>query len=273
VKSKERAKLRSSVAKFPLIVVIYKTYVIAELEVRKMLHEPSEILTRSLQPIIWLLLFGQVMARSHLIDLTGVTYLDYLTPGVLGQSILFVAIFYGIAIIWERDLGIVHKLLVSPTPRVALVTGKALAAGIRAFSQVIVIYLLAILLGVHLSHSFWSLAGVMLFTFLGAATFATFSLIVACMVKTRERFMGIGQVITMPLFFASNAIYPVAIMPNWLKTIASLNPLSYEVDAFRTFMLEMPSSIHGVMFDFIVLGSTLAFLLAIAAWMYPKIVQ
>lgn len=66
---------------------------------------------------------------------------------------------------------------------------------------------------------------------IGAACFATLSLLIAALVKTRERFMGIGQVLTMPLFFASNAIYPLAIMPPWLHVIARINPLSYEVDA------------------------------------------
>ncbi len=72
---------------------------------------------------------------------------------------------------------------------------------------------------------------------LGAACFSTFSLIIACLVKTRERFMGIGQVLTMPLFFASNAIYPIVLMPVWLQAIARCNPLSYEVDALRDLML------------------------------------
>ena len=72
---------------------------------------------------------------------------------------------------------------------------------------------------------------------MGAATFATLSLIIASLVRTRERFMGIGQLLTMPLFFASNAIYPLAIMPPWLHVVARINPLSYEVDALRALMI------------------------------------
>lgn len=68
---------------------------------------------------------------------------------------------------------------------------------------------------------------------LGAALFATFSLIIACLVKTRERFMGIGQLLTMPLFFASNAIYPIGLMPEWLRVVSRINPPSYQVDALR----------------------------------------
>jgi ABC-2 type transport system permease protein len=90
---------------------------------------------------------------------------------------------------------------------------------------------------VPLNWSPFALAGVSLSSVLGAAMFSTFSLMVACIVKTRERFMGIGQVLTMPLFFASNAIYPVAIMPDWLKVIARINPLTYQVDILRALMI------------------------------------
>lgn len=164
-------------------------------------------------------------------------YLDFMAPGILAQSVLFIAIFSGIAIIWERDLGIVHKFLASPTPRSALALGKALAAGIRGLTQAAIIYLLAALLGVHLNWNPLALLGVVVLVLLGAACFSTFSLIIACLVKTRERFMGIGQVLTMPLFFASNAIYPIAMMPTRLQAIARGNPLTYEVDGLCALML------------------------------------
>jgi ABC-2 type transporter len=67
-------------------------------------------------------------------------YLDFMAPGILAQSVLFVAIFYGISAIWKRDLGVVHKLLVTPTPRSALILGKALSAGVRGLSQAAIIY-------------------------------------------------------------------------------------------------------------------------------------
>jgi ABC-2 type transport system permease protein len=94
-----------------------------------------------------------------------------------------------------------------------------------------------------------SIAGVLSMVLLGAAVFATFSLIVACLVKTRERFIGIGQVLTMPLFFASNAIYPLEIMAGWLKVVSKLNPLSYLVDVLRTLMVQGGHSAFGVLVD------------------------
>jgi hypothetical protein len=89
-----------------------------------------------------------------------------------------------------------------------------------------------------------------------AALFSTFSLIIACLVKTRERFMGIGQVLTMPMFFASNAIYPIEMMPSWLKAVAWCNPLPYEVDPLRALMLANGASEFGLAVDFVVLIGT-----------------
>ncbi len=250
-----------------------KTLVIAELEVRKLRHDYTELFTRAAQPALWMLVFGEVFTRVRAIPTGKFRYIDFMAPGILAQSVLFIAIFYGIAIIWERDLGIVHKFLASPTPRTALVLGKALSAGIRAVSQAVIIYALSLLLGVRLSWSPLSILGIIIVIVIGAALFSTFSLIIACIVKTRERFMGIGQVLTMPLFFASNAIYPISIMPEWLKVIAHVNPLTYEVDALRAMMLVGGTSLYGIPFDFAALILSMIILVAIAAKLYPTVAR
>ena len=108
----------------PLTGFIEKTFVITEFELRKLRHDFTELVTRALQPALWLLIFGQVFSRSGMMHTGNIPYLDFIAPGILAQSVLFVAIFYGINVIWERDLGIVQKFLASPTPRAALVLGK-----------------------------------------------------------------------------------------------------------------------------------------------------
>jgi ABC-2 type transport system permease protein len=246
---------------------------LAEMELRKLRRDPTELLTRAIQPALWLLVFGEVFTRIRAIPTGDLRYLDFLAPGVLAQSVLFIAIFYGIAVIWERDLGLVHKLLVSPASRAALVLGKALSAGVRALSQACIVYLLAWLLGVKMNWHPLALAGVALTVLLGAGVFSTFSLIIACIVKTRERFMGIGQILTMPLFFASNAMYPIAIMPAWLKAVAHVNPLTYEVDAMRALMIQGGATAHGISADFTVLILALAVLTTISARLYPNLAR
>ncbi|HJV81148.1 ABC transporter permease, partial [Noviherbaspirillum sp.] len=177
------------------------------------------------------------------------------------------------AIIWERDLGIVHKLLVTPAHRSALVLGKALAAGLRGLVQATVVYLVAIALSVAVR---WELKQILIMAaavFLGSCIFSTFSLVIACIVKTRERFMGIGQVLTMPLFFASNAIYPLELMPAWLRSIAAFNPLTYLVDALRGVIIVGGRSAYAQSTSFSVMVLTFAVLLAIASRLYPGLAR
>lgn len=250
---------------------IYKSFVIAEFELRKLRHDFTELITRALQPALWLLIFGQVFAKSGAIETGDLPYLDFIAPGILAQSVLFIAIFFGINVIWERDLGIVQKFLVSPTPRGALVLGKGLSAGIRSLSQAIIVFTISAFLGVKINWNPYAIFNVIAIVVLAATLFATVSLIIACIVKTRERFMGVGQVLTMPLFFASNAIYPTAMMPDWLKVISHCNPLTYVVDALRSFMIVGSETTIGLTTDYAVLILSTIVLVAIAARLYPRL--
>ena len=246
---------------------------VAQIELIKLTRDPTELMSRAAQPVLWLVVFGQVMAHVRGIYTGGAGYLAFLTPGILAQSVLFSAIFYGIAVIWERDLGVVHKLLVSPASRSSLVFGKAVSAGFRGLVQAAVIYVIALAMQVVLRDDPRAIAGVLGSVLLGSAIFSTFSLVVACVVKTRERFMGIGQLMTMPLFFASNAIYPLELMPRWLRIIALVNPLTYLVDALRGLMLPGVASVRGYGLDFAVLGAVFFVLMAVAVRLYPSLAE
>ena len=257
---------------FPGANYLRQTMAVAEADVRKLVHDPVELLTRMVQPVLWLLIFGQVFNRTRAIPTGGISYLDFMAPGILAQSVLFGAIFYGISLIWERDLGIVQKYLVSPAPRSTLVLGRAISSTVRSLCQMVFVYGLSYVLHVQLRFQIFALAGVVVAVMLGSAIFSTFSLIVACLVKSRERFMGIGQVLTMPLFFASNAIYPLTLMPAWLRLVARGNPLSYEVDALRTLMIVGSSTSFGLGTDFLMMFVAFAVMVAVATRLYPTIV-
>jgi ABC-2 type transport system permease protein len=212
-------------------------------ELRKIRHDRTELYTRAIQPALWLLIFGETFTRIHAIETpNGINYLAYLTPGILAQSALFVAIFYGIQIIWERDAGVLSKLMVTPTPRSALITGKAFAAGLRSIVQAAAVVILAAILGVALTSNPLKLLATAGIVVLGAAFFSCLSMSIAGIALSRDRLMGIGQAITMPLFFSSNALYPTALMPGWLQAISKVNPLSYEVDALRGLLIGVPTN-------------------------------
>jgi ABC-2 type transport system permease protein len=155
------------------------------------------------------------------------------------------------------------------------VLGKALGGSVRALIQTGVVLVLALLLHVRLQWEPLGLLGVVLLIVLGAAVFSSFSLIIACLVKTRERFMGIGQLLTMPLFFASNAIYPMTLMPPWLQVVAHLNPLTYQIDGLRLLLLPSGEALPplGLATDFAVLIVALIVLATLSARLYPHLVR
>lgn len=255
-----------------IILANYATqlWAVAAAEIAKLRHDPIELFTRAVQPVLWLLFFGQVMGRVRGMDTGALSYEDFLAPGILAQSVLFAAIFYGIAAIWERDLGILQRYLVSPAPRSALIAGKAVSSAIRGLAQAVIVYVVALAMGANISLNPADILGAALFIAVGSALFSTFSLIIACLVKTRERFMGMGQVLTMPIFFASNAIYPIALMPRWLQFVSHANPLTYQVDALRALMLKGGATTIGLGIDFAVLSVVTLVFTAIAGSLYPR---
>jgi ABC-2 type transport system permease protein len=152
-----------------------------------------------------------------------------------------------------------------------LVIGKALSAGVRGIFQSLIIVLLAEILGVRIviNPIYLLLAALLIVIF--CAAFAALSIFIASLLKTRERFMGIGQAITMPLFFASNAIYPINLMPNWLKAVATINPLSYAVEGLRALMIT--GDLTTVPLDFLVSFVFVAVTIVIASQTFKKIIE
>jgi ABC-2 type transport system permease protein len=242
----------------------------ALVELQKLRHDRSELVTRLIQPVLWLVVYGEVMTRTRMIATGGIPYRDFLAPGIMAQSALFVSIFYGIQIIWERDAGVLTKLMVTPTPRAALVTGKAFAAGIRAQAQAVAILVVALMLGVHFTGNPLKILGALAVVVLGAAFFCCLSVSIAGLVLKRDRLMGIGQAIMMPLFFASNALYPAAAMPGWLQAVSKGNPLSYEVSALRGLLLGTPTTLW---LDFVVLLGTTVTAIAVASGLLGRLTR
>src|SRR5512136_2764927 len=125
-------------------------FAMIELELRRLRHDRTEMYTRAIQPILWLAVYGTVMSHVKAIPTDGIPYLDYITPGVLLQSTIFVSVFYGLTIVWERETGTLKKLLVAPASRYATVIGRSIASGVRAIVQALIILPVAVLIGVKI---------------------------------------------------------------------------------------------------------------------------
>jgi ABC-2 type transport system permease protein len=174
-------------------------------------------------------------------------------------------------VVWERDLGLLNKLLSTPASRSSIILGKAFSAGVRGIFQAIAVIVLALILQVHLIMNPLSILGVFVIIVLVSMCFACLSMAIASLVKTRERMMGFGQVMTMPLFFASSAIYPIAVMPVWIKPIAIINPLTYVVDAMRDLLAT--GNLHSLPLDFLVIAATTIIFLVLASLGLKKMIS
>jgi ABC-2 type transport system permease protein len=243
----------------------------ARTEFQKLRHDQLDLVTRSVQPLLWLFVFGGALSARGGTALAGHTdYRAFIAPGVMAQAAMFVAIFYGLAVIWERDVGQLQRLLATPLPRSAIVLGKATGAATRALVQATILLIVLAVAGIDVIWTVPRVLGALTLLMLGTAAFASMSMLVAAGVKNRERFIGIGQLIMMPLFFASSALYPLGSMPGWIEVLARVNPLTYEVEGLREMLVGVGPGGLGV--DFLVVIGFLALMVAAATKAYPRAV-
>ncbi len=242
-----------------------------ELEIRRLRHDRTDDLYPSGAAILWLASSERLWAGSMPYPPAGSPIIDYITPGVLLQSTIFVSVFYGLTIVLERETGILKRLLVAPTSIYATVIGRSVASGVRAVVQALIIFPVAILLGVKFIANPFYIAAAFLILFLVSGGFAAISILVASIMKTRERFMGLGQALIMPLFFASNALYPIDMMPSALQLFAVLNPLTYAVDAIRGLMIS--GELGNILVDMLAILVFDMVVFALASLSFRKILE
>lgn len=245
--------------------------VMIELELRRLRHDRTELYFRAVQPILWIVVYGPVMSAAKVLPTGEIPYTDFITPGVLIQSTTFLCIFYGLMMVWERDSGILKKLLVTPASRYATVIGRSMASGIRAIFQGLIIIPVALLIGVRFVPNVFYFVSAFVIIFLSSGGFAAISILVASFMKTRERFMGIGQAIIMPLFFASNALYPVQMMPPALQYFSAFNPMSYVVDAVRGLMIT--GDLSNLLIDLVAIAVFDVVMFILASVSFKRIIE
>jgi ABC-2 type transport system permease protein len=163
------------------------------------------------------------------------------------------------------------KLLSTPAPRASVVVGKTLASSVRGIFMAIVVLGLTLVLGINLRLDPLDVLGVFCVVILFAMAFTAFSMTLSAFLGTQSRMMAFGQALTMPLFFASNAIYPISLMPKWLQYVSEVNPLSYVVDAMRSMILTGVYS--QVPLDIAAIGVFTVLMMVSASLVLRKLVQ
>jgi ABC-2 type transport system permease protein len=202
-------------------------------EVTRFVRERSRIVGMIGQPLLYLFIVG--VGIGHGMTFTGgsgdIPYLQYMYPGIIGMSVLFTSIFSAVSIIWDREFGFLKEVLVAPVPRWAVAVGKVLGGSTVAMLQSIILIVLAPFVGVTLTVPI--VLGLLFLCFLLSFAVTSFGVLIAARMHSMEGFQMLMNFIVMPMYFLSGAMFPVKSAPVWMKTLMTLDPLTYGVDALR----------------------------------------
>jgi ABC-2 type transport system permease protein len=219
------------------------------------------------QPLLFLLAlgfgFGPTFAKAG-----GGNYIQFLAPGIIAMGILFTAVFSGIEIIWDRQFGFLKETLVAPVSRLQIVLGRALGGATVAMIQGAVVFIICLIAGFRFQRAVL-LPVALAFMFLIAVLFTAIGTAIGSVLQDMQGFQLIMNFLVMPLFFFSNALFPVQGLPGPLQLIVRMNPLTYGVDGIRGALGN--SFAFGLGTDFVVLGILTAVLLAIGSYLFSRI--
>ena len=211
-------------------------YIIWRREVKRYVREKSQLLSTIFLSLVWLIIFGTGIGSMRLGKTSAVKYSIFLFPGIIGMVILVTSLRSGVSIIRDRDFGFLRVMVVSPASTLTLVLGKTLGDGTVAVSQGFMILLLSFIVDIPLRLDTLILSiPVMLLISTGLVGLG---LVLAYFMRSFEGFNIIMSLLFMPMFFLSGAIFPIEILPEWLKQLTYVNPLTYGVDALRNIILK-----------------------------------
>ncbi len=236
-------------------------------QIVRYLRAPPRIIGALAQPLLFLLAFG--FGFGGVFSMAGQgDYITFLTPGIVAMSIMFTAVFSGVDLIWERQLGFLKETMVAPASRLAVITGRTLGGATLAAAQGVIVIFIASFVGFRPQELLLLPAalGAML---LIALLFTALGTLIATMLKDMQAFQLIMNFLVMPMFFLSGALFPLQHTQSAMGVIAAVNPLSYGVDALRGLL--SAQSHYGIALDFTLLGLIAAALVAAASWTYSRI--
>jgi len=236
-------------------------------EVKKYFRSKSRIIGSLGQPVLFLVALGFGLGPIFKAAGQG-DYIQFLVPGIVSMSILFLAIFSGISVIWDRQFGFLKETLVAPVPRWQIMLGRTLGGATVAVLQGIIVFAISFLAGFRLVNPM-ALPLAFVFMALIALIFTALGTAIASILEDMHGFQLIMNFLVMPIFFLSGALFPLTNLPKVLGVIVRFNPLSYGVDGIRATLDGV--SQFGLMADFWVLAISTAVLIAIGSYLFSKI--
>jgi ABC-2 type transport system permease protein len=200
-------------------------------ELIRFANDRMRIATSLVQPLLFLFVLGSGLQSLSAASTHGVDLKTFIYPGILCISVMFTAMFSAASIVWDREFGFLREMMVAPIRRSSIVIGKCLGGATVASLQGVIVLALAGL--VHVPYDPLLILGVFVLQLLLAFTITAFGVMVAVRIKQMQSFMGVMQMIVMPMFFLSGALYPVSGLPQWLAVLNRIDPLTYAVDPMR----------------------------------------
>ncbi len=189
------------------------------------------MITSLVQPLLFLFVLGAGLQSLARAGTHGVALKTFIYPGILCISVMFTGMFSAASIVWDREFGFLREMMVAPVRRSSIVIGKVLGGATVAGFQGLLIICLAGLVSVPYDPLL--VLGIFALQLLLAFSITAFGVMVAVRIKQMQSFMGVMQMIVMPMFFISGALFPVAGLPAWLAVLNRLDPLTYAVDPMR----------------------------------------
>lgn len=208
----------------------------------KLVRQPIFIFFSLINPLVWFLLFTQAFSAigglPNFEQLTGTKdYTTFFTAAVIIQTITSSALQAGIGLVNDLDSGFMDKMRVAPINKSAILFGKLFSDAITTVIQVIIILLIGLALGVHIASG---IGGVLLILALAAAfgiAWSGLSLFVALTTKSAQTTLSVGLLTTFPLLFLSAAVLPVKLLPDWVQSVAVVNPFTYIAEVFQSLII------------------------------------
>jgi len=193
------------------------------------------------QPLLYLVIFGTGLASSlgggfgASAGATGISYIQFIYPGVISMSVLFTAIFGAMSIVWDREFGFMRELLVAPIDRSAIAIGKTLGGATQAMIQGLILLVLAPFVGVNLDPLV--LLELVVLVFVLAFGLSAMGVALASGMRSMQGFQMVMNFLMMPMFFLSGALFPLVGLPGWMTVLTRLDPASYGIDPIRRVLL------------------------------------
>src|SRR5205823_6010651 len=203
------------------------------------------IATSLVQPLLFLFVLGSGLQQLSSASTHGVALRTFIYPGILCIAVMFTAMFSAASIVWDREFGFLREMMVAPVRRSSIVIGKCLGGATVASFQGVILLCLAGL--VHVPYDPVMILGILALQMLLAFSVTAFGLMIAVRIKQMQSFMGVMQMIVMPMFFISGALFPVSHLPGWLAVLNRIDPLTYAVDPMRRLVfdhLNIPPAAH-----------------------------